>query len=95
MNPDWTECLPPRHRASRGIAIGDAHQMVLPLGPMLIASLGPVHAFGTIPSGRVDALNVAQVRAAQQRVYFRPGSGLEPVVRAALRRHPRRLADAS
>jgi hypothetical protein len=75
-----------------GVALADAHQIVLPLGPQLIASLGPSNAFGTIPEQLVHAFNDLQVRAAQQHVYFRPGSGLEHSVRQAVHRFPRQHA---
>jgi hypothetical protein len=72
-----------------GVAIGNAHQIVLPLGPRILASLGPTDSYGLVPAAMVEGLNEAQVRAARAHVYFRPGSGLEQSVRVALRRHPR------
>lgn len=69
-----------------GVALGDAHRIVLPLAPGLIASLGPKDDFGVIPEQLVDELNDLQVRAAQRHVYFRPGSRLDDAVRRAARR---------
>ncbi|GAA1035731.1 hypothetical protein GCM10009557_44480 [Virgisporangium ochraceum] len=69
-----------------GVPLGDADQVVFPLGPHLLASLGPRNAYGAIPAQLVDAFNGLQVRAAQRHVYFRPGSGLERTVRRAARR---------
>ncbi len=66
-----------------GIAMNDANLMVLPLGPRLLASLGPADTFGTVSADFVDRMNGLQVAAARKYVYFRPGSGMEGFVRQA------------
>lgn len=65
-----------------GIALGDAHSVVLPLGPRRLAAFGPVNGYGTIPVDLRNRLNGIQVQGADRYVYFRPGSGLEEFVRS-------------
>ncbi|MEY9932427.1 hypothetical protein ABH926_007078 [Catenulispora sp. GP43] len=65
-----------------GIALGDAHSVVLPLGPRQLAAFGPVSGYSTIPVKLRDRLNGIQVQEADRYVYFRPGSGLEEFVRS-------------
>lgn len=67
-----------------GIALGDANTVIMPLGPKHLVALGPANLSGTIPKSEVDRLNMMQVQAAEQYVYFRPESGLEKSVRSAL-----------
>lgn len=66
------------------IAIGDANTIIMPFGPKQLVALGPKNARGRIPSIEVNRVNAMQVQAAEQYVYFRPGSGLETDVRAML-----------
>jgi hypothetical protein len=70
-----------------GVPVGEANTVVLPLGPRLLAALGPTDKFGSVPGKLVDHLNALQVRAATSYVYYRPGAKVGGQV--AGWRHPR------
>jgi hypothetical protein len=53
-----------------GIAIGDAHALVLPLSRRYCIALGPHGRLDHVDQRIVDQLNTYQVRAAQKYVYF-------------------------
>ncbi|MFE7946944.1 DUF4238 domain-containing protein [Streptomyces sp. NPDC057426] len=67
-----------------GMAFGDAHTVVLPLGPRHLLALGPENKALQVPKARVDELNAVQVLAADRYVYLRPRSGLEAFVKAGV-----------
>lgn len=67
-----------------GIAIGDAHALVLPLSRRYCIALGPYDRLDHVDQRIVDQLNTYQVRAAQKYVYFSPRSDLERFVREQL-----------
>ncbi|MDX8029395.1 DUF4238 domain-containing protein [Lentzea sp. BCCO 10_0856] len=69
-----------------GIAVDDAHSMVMPLGPSLTVATSPINARGVVPPDIVEHLNKVQVAAAQDEVYFHPASGLEDFVRREMAR---------
>ncbi|MFH9016390.1 DUF4238 domain-containing protein [Streptomyces sp. NPDC017943] len=54
------------------MAIGDAHSVVLPIGPRLLLALGRRNIVGTIPRATVNQLNTVQVLAADRYVYMHP-----------------------
>ncbi|MEW2426053.1 DUF4238 domain-containing protein [Streptomyces nigra] len=56
------------------MAIGDAHSVVLPIGPRLLLALGRRNIVGTIPRATVNQLNTVQVLAADRYVYMHPRS---------------------
>jgi len=62
---------------SYGVAFGDAHTLVLPIGPGHLLALGPENVMGTVPRSVVDELNAVQIHAADRYVYMHPRSGLE------------------
>ncbi|TJZ99347.1 DUF4238 domain-containing protein [Actinacidiphila oryziradicis] len=66
-----------------GLGLANCDELVLPLGPRLMAVLGAGHGYTTMGTDDVDRYNTAQVRAAADYVYLRPGSGLETFARAA------------
>ncbi|NUK86281.1 DUF4238 domain-containing protein [Streptomyces lunaelactis] len=59
-----------------GMALGDAHTAVLPLGPRHTLALGAADGAGSVPRAWVDRMNVLQVKTARRRVFTRPGSPL-------------------
>jgi hypothetical protein len=75
-----------------GVAFGDAHTVVLPLSPDCVAALGAEDLESILSSAHVRLLNDAQLLAARDYVYYRPGSNLSryveesPIV-AKRRRH--------
>jgi hypothetical protein len=76
----------PRVGAHGGIALHDADSVFMPLGPRHVAALGRIPQAAVLPRALVDEINARQVRGAFERVYLRPGSGLEAFVRAQLLR---------
>lgn len=75
---------------SQGIANCD--ELVLPLGPELVAVLGSGRGYTTMDAATVRKLNAAQIRASADYVYMRPGSGLEDFVRTSTpNTHPNRI----
>jgi hypothetical protein len=60
-----------------GMAFGDAHTLVLPIGPRHLLALGPQNVMGTVPRALVDRLNTVQVHAAERYVYMHLKSGLQ------------------
>jgi hypothetical protein len=80
--------------ARDGLGLENCDELVLPLGPQLMAVLGAGHGYATIGADDVDRYNTAQVRAAADYVYLRPGSGLETFARDAVTPHwPNRIPD--
>ncbi len=73
-----------RIRAYGELGMGNADEIVLPVTPYHLAVLRS--QLGSTVAGQdvVDAYNIAQIRAAQEYVHFRPGSGLEAFVRSVL-----------
>jgi hypothetical protein len=67
-----------------GLGLMNCDELVLPLGPRLMAVLGAGRGYTTMGADDVDRFNAAQVRAAADYVYLRPGSGLETFARAAV-----------
>ena len=53
----------------------------MPLGPRHVAGLGRVPQAAELSSAQVNEVNTAQLLGAMERVYMRPGSGLEEFVR--------------
>jgi len=77
-----------------GLGLGNCDELVLPLGPRLMAVLGGGQGYTTIGVDEVDRYNTAQVRAVADYVYLRPGSGLETFARSAVTSHwPNRIPD--
>lgn len=60
-----------------GMAFGEAHTLVLPIGPRHLLALGPENVMGTVPRALVDRINTVQVHAAERYVYMHPKSGLQ------------------
>lgn len=56
------------------MAIGDAHSIVLPIGPRHLLALGRQNVAGDIPRASVNQLNTVQVLAADRYVYMHPRS---------------------
>ncbi|MFD6921853.1 DUF4238 domain-containing protein [Streptomyces sp. NPDC059944] len=77
-----------------GLGLENCDELVLPLSPSLLAVLGAGHGYATMEAHEVDRYNAAQVRAAADYVYLRPGSGLEIFARNAVTPHwPNRVPD--
>jgi hypothetical protein len=77
-----------------GLGLENCDELVLPLGPQLMAVLGAGHGYSAIGADEVDRYNTAQVRAAADYVYMRPGSDLETFARDAVTAHwPNRIPD--
>ncbi|MFE5108277.1 DUF4238 domain-containing protein [Streptomyces sp. NPDC056663] len=70
---------------SYNMAFGDAHSIVLPIGPRHLLALGPENMLGSIPRTVVDELNAVQILAADRYVYMHPRSELETFARAKAR----------
>lgn len=68
-----------------GMAFGDAHSLILPIGPRHLLALGPKSLMGTIPQAGVDRLNNVQVHAAERYVYMHPKSDLQKFASRAAR----------
>jgi hypothetical protein len=67
-----------------GIAMDDAHTVILPLGPRHLAALGTSNLTAQLSPEQVENANARQVASAIEYVYLRPGSGLEKFVRSRL-----------
>ncbi|MEU4836404.1 DUF4238 domain-containing protein [Streptosporangium sp. NPDC023615] len=65
-----------------GVALAQANTVILPLGPRALVALGKKNELLTLSKDQVEEANRRQIHAAQNYVYFRPGSGLEKTVRA-------------
>ncbi|MEU0521105.1 DUF4238 domain-containing protein [Streptosporangium sp. NPDC006007] len=78
-----------RHDGTYNMAIGDAHTVVLPIGPKHLIALGPNNLIGSIPKSKVDDLNKLQAIAANRHVFFRPDSETEKFVREVCRYRPK------
>ncbi|MFD8823811.1 DUF4238 domain-containing protein [Streptomyces sp. NPDC059605] len=70
---------------SYNMAFGDAHSIILPIGPRHLLALGPENLLGSIPRSVVDETNTVQILAADRYVYMHPRSGLETFTRAKAR----------
>ncbi|MFE6631673.1 DUF4238 domain-containing protein [Streptomyces rochei] len=73
-----------------GMAFGDAHSLILPIGPKHLLALGRENLTGTVPQAIVDRLNTVQVHAAQRYVYMHPKSGLQEFASLAARQRAER-----
>jgi hypothetical protein len=60
-----------------GVPIGSAALVAMPLGPRLLAALGPKDLYAELGANYVERLNTWQIEAAKWAVYFRPGSPCE------------------
>lgn len=69
------------------MAIGDAHTVVLPIGPGYLLSTGPQPEYLRASPAEVDELNTLQICAARRYVYTRPGSTLRPFIARQSREH--------
>lgn len=75
-------------RLSYNMAIGDAHSVVLPIGPGYVLSTGPQPAYLRASPAEVEELNTLQICAARRYVYTRPGSSaLRPFITRQGRDH--------
>jgi hypothetical protein len=63
------------------VALGDADQILMPVGPHTLIACGPADATGVAPEHLVKELNSLQIQAARDHVFTRPGSGLDALVR--------------
>ncbi|WP_395110738.1 DUF4238 domain-containing protein [Actinomadura sp. SCN-SB] len=66
-------------------AVGDAHTVVLPLGPKHLVALGPKRMVAELEKPVVEWFNRIQVSAAYQHVFFKPSKNTLKSVRAASR----------
>lgn len=64
------------------IPLGDASQIVMPLTPSIVVSVGPSPSYGTVPRELVDELNRRQVVAANERVFHRVGADFTDFIAA-------------
>ncbi|GAB2622743.1 hypothetical protein GCM10027168_63410 [Streptomyces capparidis] len=55
-----------------GMALGDAHTLLMPLGPRYMVALGESPAMETVREELLLRVNKVQVMAAKRFVYFRP-----------------------
>lgn len=62
--------------------MSQADALVLPLGPRHIISASKTDEYFSVPKAGVTKLNSAQFVAAHEKVFCRPGSGLEASARA-------------
>jgi hypothetical protein len=67
------------------MAFGDAHSIVLPIGPRHLLALGPTNMLGSIPRAVVDEINTVQILASDRYVYMHPRGELETFARAKAR----------
>jgi hypothetical protein len=68
-----------------GIALDDAHTVIMPLGPHHLAALAGTDLTAELSPGQVASANTRQIDGATQYVYLRPGSGLEQYVQSHVR----------
>lgn len=64
-----------------GMALGDSHTTVLPIGPRHALALAPANEYVRASKAAVDQINVLQIKAARRYVYTRPGSRLAELIR--------------
>lgn len=64
-----------------GVPVSQADALVLPLGPRHIISASKTDEYFSVPKHGVTKLNSAQFVAAHEKVFCRPGSGLEASAR--------------
>ncbi|WP_369180963.1 DUF4238 domain-containing protein [Streptomyces mutabilis] len=77
-------------RTAFNVAIGDSTAIVLPFGPKhLLVGRTPRNGMSIATEETVGFLNRLQIEAAEQRVYLRPRSGQEAIVRGYLKRGSR------
>ncbi|GGN41081.1 DUF4238 domain-containing protein [Streptomyces fuscichromogenes] len=74
-------------RLSYNMAIGDAHSVVLPIGPGYVLSTGPQPEYLQASPAEVDELNTLQICAARRYVYTRPNSNLRSFITRRSREH--------
>ena len=73
------------------VAIGDSTAIVLPFGPRhLLVGRTPRNGLSIATEETVSFLDRLQIEAAEQRVYLRPRSGLDAIVRRYLKQGIRR-----
>jgi uncharacterized protein DUF4238 len=70
-----------RNGPTEGVALGDADQILMPLGPQTMIACGPADATAVVSEDWVKVFNSWQIRAAREQVFMRPGSGLHALVR--------------
>lgn len=70
---------------SYNMAFGDAHSIVLSIGPRHLLALGPENMVVSIPRAIVNEINTVQIHAADGYVYMHPRSDLETFARAKAR----------
>ncbi|MFF1269186.1 DUF4238 domain-containing protein [Streptomyces anulatus] len=74
------------NRIRISVAIGDSTAIVLPFGPRhLLVGRTPRNGLSIATEETVGFLNRLQIEAAEQRVYLRPRSGLDAIVRGYLK----------
>jgi hypothetical protein len=64
------------------VALGDATTALLPLGPRHLLALSHTNETLTVPWPAVMEINILQILTAHDRVFLRPGSGLQELVRS-------------
>jgi hypothetical protein len=67
---------------AEGVAIDQADEIVMPVGPRLLVAIGPPDAARAISDAAVDLYNGLQVRAARDFVMHRPGANFAVQVAA-------------
>jgi uncharacterized protein DUF4238 len=67
-------------RLTYNMAIGDAHSVLLPIGPGYVLATGPQPEYLQASPAEVDELNTLQICAARRYVYTRPGSALRTFI---------------
>jgi hypothetical protein len=62
--------------ATLGVAIGDAHAIVMPVAADCVVAIGPEDLVGQLDPEAVERLNLWQILVAHRYVYYRPRSPL-------------------
>lgn len=65
-----------------GVGLNEAVTIALPITPLCMIALGETDTYITLSQDQVDVLNCHQIRGSARHMYFRPGSNLEPFIRA-------------
>jgi len=78
-----------------GVTLADADALILPLGPGHIMSASRHDEYIDVHSAGVAKLNSAQFSVAQEKVFLRPGSGLEEAVRGWRAQQLKLMSDAT
>ncbi|MBC3842062.1 DUF4238 domain-containing protein [Streptacidiphilus sp. 4-A2] len=90
-NPAFTRGIGPQGPTIR-VALGDASTAILPIGPRHLLALARKHEQIAVPREAVMEVNILQVLTAHDRVFMRPSSGLQDLVRRVCHRK-RELAE--